>query len=507
MVSMFRKRNSNSTCPASLNVTIVAGYLITLGTFSTAQENSETQLEQAISSGQPLEHVPVMPQPAARLELRYSAPAIQQLQQPHGFNSVQVNIASNNMNIVDDAANEPSIAVNPVTGQQIVIGWRQFDSISSGFREAGVAFSSDAGSSWTYPGDIDPGVFRSDPVLAADSNGVFYYASLQVIGNDLSEQFFTSADGGASWSSPVEAFGGDKLWFALNDTGGSGDGHIYSAWNTAGNPFFPATFNRSTNRAQSFQTPLEIPQRPILGTAAVGPDGELYVVGRGAGTQLWLLRSDNADNPLETPVFNQVTAIDMGGIIRIGANINPAGLLGQLWVAVDHSNTINRGNVYVLASLDPPGTDPLDVLLIRSEDNGVSFSDPLRVNDDPPGNNAWQWFGTLSVAPNGRVDVIWYDTRNDPSSNTSQLFYSYSMDAGRNFLPNNAASPAFDQSLGYPTQNKLGDYIDMKSDMGGAHIAYAATFNGEQDVYYLYAEPTLLEDFFTDGFESPATNQ
>ncbi len=98
--------------------------------------------------------------------------------------------------------------------------------------------------------------------------------------------------------------------------------------------------------------------------------------------------------------------------------------------------------------------------------------------------------------------MIWYDTRNDASSATSQLFYSFSMDGGRNFLINNQASPAFDQSPGYPTQNKLGDYIDIKSDIEVAHIIYAATFNDEQDVYYLFAEPILDEEVFADGFEN-----
>ncbi len=482
---------------------IAGGILLTAAMLVSAQSQPyPNALEQAIADGRSLEHMDSMPSPAPPLAPRYSVPAISRMQQPQGFNSVQVNISPDNMNIIDDAANEPSIAVNPINGQQMVIGWRQFDSINNGFREAGVAFSADAGASWTYPGDIDAGVFRSDPVLAADSNGLFYYACLQVTGGNFSEQFFISDDGGATWSNPVEAFGGDKLWFALDDTGGTGNGHVYSVWNTAGNPFFPATFNRSINSAQSFQTPIEIPERPILGTAAVGPDGELYVVGRGSGTQLWLLRSDNAREAIQSPVFNQVTPIDVGGIVRIGAEINPVGLVGQVWVAVDHSNTATRGNVYVLASLDPPGDDPLDVMFIRSEDGGASFSDPVRVNDDSLGTNAWQWFGTISVAPNGRIDVIWYDTRNDTNNSTSELFYTYSVDAGQNFLPSVAASPAFDQSLGYPTQNKLGDYIDMKSDENGAHIAYAATFNGEQDVYYLFALPQLSEDFFRDGFEN-----
>jgi hypothetical protein len=45
-------------------------------------------------------------------------------------------------------------------------------------------------------------------------------------------------------------------------------------------------------------------------------------------------------------------------------------------------------------------------------------------------------------------------------------------------------SPAFDSHIGWPNQNKIGDYYDMISDNVGAHLAWAATFNGEQDVYY-----------------------
>ena len=39
--------------------------------------------------------------------------------------------------------------------------------------------------------------------------------------------------------------------------------------------------------------------------------------------------------------------------------------------------------------------------------------------------------------------------------------------------------------MGYPNQDKLGDYYDMVSDNTGAYLAYAATFNGGQDVYFL----------------------
>jgi len=65
---------------------------------------------------------------------------------------------------------------------------------------------------------------------------------------------------------------------------------------------------------------------------------------------------------------------------------------------------------------------------------------------------------------------------------------------------NETLSPPFDPHLGWPQQDKLGDYYEMVSDSTGVHIAYAATFNGEQDVYYLHLDPP--GGIFADGFES-----
>src|ERR1700731_411694 len=51
---------------------------------------------------------------------------------PHGgFTSYQVNVNANGQNITGDAANEPSISVDPTNPSKMTIGWRQFDSVSS----------------------------------------------------------------------------------------------------------------------------------------------------------------------------------------------------------------------------------------------------------------------------------------------------------------------------------------------------------------------------------------
>lgn len=441
------------------------------------------------------------------LSLSTSTPKIKYLKADLGFESVQVNTDRNHNNINGDAANEPSIAVNPLNPKQIAIGWRQFNTISSDFRQAGRSYSNDGGLTWNYQEVFEPGVFRSDPVLAANADGNFYYQSLRVTFDQQGNfnEFFVdqwkSYTGGETWVEKTFAFGGDKTWIAIDKTDGTTRGNIYAAWNTAGNQFFPNTFNSSVNNGLSFSQPTQIPRSPVFGTVDVGADGDLYIFGidglpeNNSLASLYLIKSINPS--ILSPLFPIITKIDLGGPLRIGGIVNDLGLDGQLYVKLDKSNRASRNNVYVLGSINPLGIDPLDVNFARSTDGGVTFSDHKRINSDD--TNDWQWFGTMSVAPNGRIDVIWNDTRNNDGTDndldtTSRLFYTYSYDAGISFSKEQAISPRFNQLRGYPVQRKMGDYIDMESDNLGAHIAYTATFNNEQDIYYVYAKPSSIEE-------------
>jgi hypothetical protein len=57
------------------------------------------------------------------------------------YTSYQVNVDANGNNIVGDAANEPSICVDPANRDKMSIGWRQFNSVASNFRQAGFAYT------------------------------------------------------------------------------------------------------------------------------------------------------------------------------------------------------------------------------------------------------------------------------------------------------------------------------------------------------------------------------
>ena len=456
--------------------------LLFLGTFFFATSNSRAD---SLREEHPDDAYLAIPESERRTS---PAPRVQL----GGHLSVQVNVDVGGQNIVDDAANEPSIAIDPTNPDRMAIGWRQFDSIESNFRQAGFGFSVDGGATWTAD-VIDPGVFRSDPVLDWNRNGTFFYNSLN---GTFRCDVYRSDDAGATWDDGVSAFGGDKQWMAVDRTSGTGDGNLYAAWWHAGGCCFPDMFTRSANGGASFEEPVEIGEGLRRGTISVGPDGAVYVVGHLPNDtgQIQVGKSTNANGAASPVSFDSVVDVDLGGPIVRAAGPNPAGMLGQIWVVADPSDA---DRVYVLASVDPEGPDPLDVYFARSLDGGATWQPPVRVNDD--GGQAWQWFGALSVAPNGRLDATWNDTRSDPDGFDSVLYHAFSEDHGATWSINQPLTPAFDPHLGFPNQDKIGDYHETVSFNDVVHAAFAATFNGEQDIFYLRFAPS--SPLFTDGFE------
>lgn len=399
------------------------------------------------------------------------------------YHSVQVNVDSNGNNITGDAANEPSITVDPNNPNHIAIGWRQFDSVNSNFRQGGYGYSTDGGKSWTFPGVLENNVFRSDPVLATDTAGGFWYLSLL---DSFYDTLWFSLNWGQNWSQVGPAEGGDKEWMVIDRTNSSGHGFTYQTWSTAGNNYGGAQFTRSTNGGQTWMNPINIPNQPFWGTLDVGPNGECYVCGTDGNGTLWFERSSNAKNGSVTPSFDLVKSVNMGGQINYGQPINPDGLSGQLWICADRSGSPTNGNIYLLSSLTPnSGSDPLNVMFSRSTNGGTTWSSAVKVNDDPLNSGHYHWMASMSIAPNGRLDAVWLDTRNDSTARTSALYYSYSLDAGVTWSANTQVSPSFNQSVGYPNQNKMGDYMGSISDNTSDAIAYSATFNNEEDVYFL----------------------
>ncbi|HCV43569.1 MAG TPA: hypothetical protein DGH68_08805, partial [Bacteroidetes bacterium] len=353
------------------------------------------------------------------------------------FFSVQVNVDSLGRNIVGDAANEPSIAVDPTNPNRMVIGWRQFNTVTSNFRQAGYGYTTDGGNTWRFPGVIQSGVFRSDPVFDSDADGNFYYNSLTSISSIFHCDVFKSSTGGATWGTGVFANGGDKQWMTIDKSAGEGRGNIYAFWTSNWSCCPPGFFTRSHDGGTSYESCVVIPDDPFWGSLAVGPNHEMYVCGAG-NTHFVVAKSTTARDSNQVVSWDTSVVVDLDGevVAFAGPNSpNPDGLHGQAWVAADLSDGGTRGNVYVLCSVARnSNTDPLDVMFARSTNGGRTWSAPVRVNDDVS-TAAWQWFGTMSVAPTGRIDVAWLDTRDNPGSVNSSLYYACSTNDGVTWSP------------------------------------------------------------------------
>src|SRR6266550_6386678 len=327
------------------------------------------------------------------------------------FTSYQANVDANGQNIIGDAANECVIAVDPTDGNKMTIVWRQFNDVTSNFRQGGWGYTTDAGITWTFPGVLENNVFRSDPVTKSDETGQFFYLSLQ---SNVQQSFFCddlwrSTNGGQSWtllSGERGAGGGDKQWFTIDKTNGPGHGFQYQADDGINCSGGGVQFQRSTNGGVTWQSPITIPNSPVYGTLDVDTNGNLFIGGE--GSTFYCIRSSNAQIGGQTPTFDRSTPVNMGGDLSSGG-INPGGLDGMLFLAIDHSGGPTNNNIYMLASVLPSGRSTTDVMFARSTDGGLTFSTPVRVNDDANFQAHWHWFGTFAVAHNGRLDAVWYD--------------------------------------------------------------------------------------------------
>ncbi|MGH9278469.1 MAG: hypothetical protein ACRD12_10260, partial [Acidimicrobiales bacterium] len=97
---------------------------------------------------------------------------------------------------------------------------------------------------------------------------------------------------------------------------------------------------------------------------------------------------------------------------------------------------------FVVAYQGTPATSsssgPAQILVQRSTDDGITWSDPVAV-DQPEGAKTTAFYPQIGVAPNGRVDVVWQDDLNQ-SDFRFNVRYTYSTDGGQTWAPNMTVS-------------------------------------------------------------------
>lgn len=97
----------------------------------------------------------------------------------------------------------------------------------------------------------------------------------------------------------------------------------------------------------------------------------------------------------------------------------------------DRSGGTFGGTIYVNWSDQRRGEEDTDIWLMKSRDKGKTWSNPIRVNNDPPGKH--QFFTWMDVDEStGFIYIVFYDRRNHDDTKTD-VYLAVSKDGGESF--------------------------------------------------------------------------
>ncbi len=389
-------------------------------------------------------------------------------------------------------AAEVSVAINPINLNNFVAG-----SLLRGYPDSkdpnGHFVSMDGGKTWETVMVSNPDKrTQGDDVVLFHRDGTCVHAFITFKG--LWEKFpeqaasgialVRSQDGGQTWGdqvvvvdhlnskSPME----DKPWLVFDRNPQSPNyDNLYCSWTRFDNygsddpeDTSQIMFARSRDAGKSFEPVIRISDQggdcvdddnTVEGAVpCVDVDGNVYVVWAGPRG----IEMDKSSDGGKTFGTDRVI-MDMPG----GWSSDVEGIgrhNGMPVTGVDHSQGPYRNSIYV-NWIDERNKDK-DVFVAYSRDQGETWSDPVRVNDDDSQRD--QFFTWMAVDPvDGSINIAFYDRRDTENTGT-RLTLCRSIDGGQTFQNLPVDFPEFNTKTGL----FFGDYIGIDARGGRVVIAF-----------------------------------
>lgn len=365
---------------------------------------------------------------------------------------------------------EPYLVVDQ--RERLAIGWKEASTEISAGQRVGFARSLDGGLTWSprvLMARIDSTQRQSDPWLALDEGGRLYYARLEY-NNDLTRGNLTvsrSDDGGATWGSTVAV--DDQPGFADKESMASdGNGSLYVAYDhvsPVNDGSVDVRFTSSQDTGGTWLPTTIVTDRPgqVLGPViAPQRQGTVSVV-------WWDSRSGNIMIDTSPDGGRHWSADRRVNAVNGSARWDPK----TRWRNSLPSVVVNgTGSLFV--AWPDRGNGDLDIVVARSDDGGLTWSTPVRINDD---DHQDQWMVALAVDGNQVFHAAWMDNR----TGNLNVYYSNSTDGGRNWSSNQRVTTEETPS----TFARPGDYLGLAADRyGSVYVAWTDGRNGDLDIYF-----------------------
>ena len=405
---------------------------------------------------------------------------------------------------------ENSIFVHPLNASFLLNSNNSGGTPANSFTDVSAFISSDGGLSWSGIPSLSA-TLGSDPAVAIDRTGRFYVAH-------LTERFRLdvaySDNAGHSWTGVRVAAEADKchMWVD-NALSSPHQGRLYCAWSglLGSLSSHELMLSYSTDRGASWGPAQVIARRDLNSNYAVnvhtGPEGQVYAVwllSDTAGTALGFTKSLDGGVSF-TPVTKIIIDIDplpiLGTSKSIRVNSFPS-------MAVDISGKKFDGNLYVVwTNVGNPGESAgqdIDVYMIKSADEGATWSEPIRVNQDAPGRGKQQFFPWIACDPEtGALCVIFYDDRN-VSTTECEVYVAASLDGGNTWEDFKVSDVAFTPQP-ISVRAYFGDYLGIAVKAGRVFPCWTDNRNGPNLAATFVSPFTLATTAVQDKAAGPAT--
>ncbi|MSR56893.1 MAG: hypothetical protein EXS05_04385 [Planctomycetaceae bacterium] len=223
-----------------------------------------------------------------------------------------------------------------------------------------------------------------------------------------------------------------------------------------------------------------------FGDMAIGPNGEVSVVyespsgGQGPANLVTNLDLDGLGGAGFGPGVVASTT-NVGGFDFIPAQSGRS-VDSEAGFAWDRTGGPHNGRLYMVYTEESPDeSDDMDILLRVSNDTGLSWGQPIQINDDLTTNS--QFLPKIAIdQTTGNIAIIWYDARNDQGAlgagdtdfvpnDEGQLWGALGTYVGGNL----SISPNVQISAGTSNSNTafngidFGDYIGLDFHAGTFH--------------------------------------